>query len=155
VLGGGVFTIGGEPRYVNEDWGLSFDPPVNWKIEAESAEYITFASPDRRRALALRVALGGADLVETSDSDLALFQEDHPEAEIVATEEVTMSGNSAFFSQMRYDDEESGEQVLFVVSAVHSGSVYSLWMLGPQADAEGLKTQFFAALRSIRLMADE
>jgi hypothetical protein len=103
----------------------------------------------------VRVALGGADLVNTTDSDLALFQEDHPEAEVVATEEVTMGGNSAFFSQVRYEDEESGKQVLFVVSAVHSGSVYSLWMLGPQDDTEALKTQFFAALRSIRFFANE
>lgn len=155
ILGGGTFTILGEPRYINEVWGLSFDPPVNWESESETADFVTFSSPNQRQALALRVAPQSAGLSETAANNLAVFQTEHPEAEVVTTEEVTMSGKEALLQQVHYTDEESGEETLFIVSALHAESVYSLWMLGPAEEAETLKRLLFATVHSLRFLTDE
>lgn len=162
-LGGGAFTIGGEPRYANPAWGLSMDPPTTWKVASEEENFVTFSSPDQQQALALRVAPLAAELTETVATaltqtiaaDLALFQQDHPDAEVVATDdEVTMSGKKALLKQVRYTDQASGEQILYIVSAIHAGSVYNLWMLGPADSADVLQTLLHATLRSIRLADD-
>jgi hypothetical protein len=149
-LGGGAFSIGGEPRYSNPAWGLSFDPPTSWKMAAEEPGFVTFSSPDQRGALALRVAPAAAGLIETASADLAAFQEDHPDAQVVATQDVTMSGKKALLQQVRYTDQVGGERLLYVVSALHAGSAYSLWMLGPADDATTLQVLLVTTLRSIR-----
>jgi hypothetical protein len=72
-LGGGAFTIGGSPGYVNAGWGVSFDPPLGWIIETESEDFVSFSSRDRRYAVALRVAAAAATW-QASAADVALFQ---------------------------------------------------------------------------------
>jgi hypothetical protein len=154
-LGDGTFTIGGEPRYVNAAWGLSFDPPAAWEIQSEEEGFVTFSSPNQRQALALRVAPATAALTETAAAELALFQENHPEAEVVATQDVTLSGEQALLQQVHYTDQERGEQLLYIVSALRAGASYSLWVLGPADEAAALQTMLIAALRSIQLSATE
>jgi hypothetical protein len=154
-LGGGVFTIGGEPRYVNAAWGLSFDPPVTWQLESEEEDFVTFSSPDQRRALALRVAPETAGLTETVTADLALFQTNHPEAEVVATQDVTVGGAKAILQQVRYTDQGSGDQLLYIVSSLHARSAYTLWVLGPAEEAATLQAFLITTLRSIRFAVDE
>jgi hypothetical protein len=162
LLGGGTFTIGGAPRYVNAAWGLSFDPPASWKMESENEGFVTFSSPDQRGALALRVAPAATGLtetvatglMETAANDLAVFQADRPEAEVVETEDVTMNGKKALLQQVHYTDQESGDQLLYIVSSLHAGSAYSLWMLGPAEQATTLRVLLIASLRSIRFSTE-
>lgn len=154
-LGSGTFTIGGESRYVNAAWGLAFDPPATWRLESEEEGFVTFSSPDRRQALALRLALATAGLTETVAADLELFQETQPEAQVVATQDVTMGGARAVLQQVHYTDQERGDQLLYVVSSLHAGSAYSLWVLGPTEDAQPLQALLIATLRSIRFVSDE
>jgi hypothetical protein len=153
-LGGGRFTISGEPRYVNTGWGLSLDPPVNWKTVSEAEGFVTFSSPDQRAALALRVTPATAGLRETAAADLALFQADHPDVEVAATRAVTMGGEEAILQKMHYTDQENGEQLLYVVSALHASSAYTLWMLGPAEYDATLQALLVTTLRSIRFSAD-
>ncbi len=170
VLGGGTFAIGGGPGYSNEAWGVSFDPPPTWELASERDSFVTFSSPDQRQAVALRVAPATGKLSKSAAADLALFRVDHPEAEVVGTEEVTMNGKAALLQQIRYVDqgatesgsedqesggEESSEQLLFVVSAIHADSAYSLWVLGPADGAGELKRLLAASLLSVRFMAGE
>lgn len=155
LLGGGAFIIGGQPRYINSNWGLSFDPPSAWQIGSESPDYVTFSSPDQRKALALRVKQEVGGLPETSAANLEWFQEDLREAEVVATEEVTMNGEKALLQQARYTDQGNAEQILFVVSALHADTAYSLWMLGPADDLVTVRTELVAALHSIRFLSGE
>ena len=79
----------------------------------------------------------------------------NPEAEVVTTEDVTMNGEGALLQQVRYVDQEGGEDVLFIVSALHAGSAYSLWMLGPADEITVLRTLMMAALHSIRFSTGE
>ena len=165
-LGGSAFTIGGEPRYANPAWGLSMDPPMTWQIASEEENFVTFSSPDQQQALALRVSPLAAGLTETVTTntltetvtntltetvaaDLATFRQDHPDAEVVATQDVTMSGKKALMQEARYTDQESGERVLYMVSALHAGSAYHLWMLGPADSADVLQALLVVTLRSI------
>ena len=150
VLEGGAFIVGGAPRHVNEDWGLSFDPPTSWTIESENPNYVTFSSPDQGRGIALRYIPQAIELSESAAAELALFLEDHPAAEVVAEEEATMYGEAAVLQHVRYPDQERGEQVLFIATALHAGSTYSLWVLGPSDDVSTLKTLLTSTLRSIR-----
>jgi hypothetical protein len=150
VAGGGQFTVGGAPRHINEDWGLSFDPPASWTIESESPDFVAFSSPDAGRGIVLRREPGVASLSEGSAAELALFLRDHPAAEIVAEEEATMYGEAALLQQVRYAGPESREQFLFIVTALRGGSTYSLWVTGPSDDVSTLKTLLTSTLRSIR-----
>jgi hypothetical protein len=154
-LGRGAFTVGGEPSFVNETWGLSFDPPGTWEVTSERADFVAFSSPDQRQALALRAIPQAGSLPEVSSAELALFREDHPEAEVVMTGDITMSGEAALLQQVRYEDQEVGEQFLFIVSALHDGASYSLWVLGPADDVATLKRLLVVTLRSIQFMAGE
>jgi hypothetical protein len=154
-LGGGAFTIEGSPGYVNAGWGVSFDPPLGWIVETESEDFVSFSSRDRRYAVALRVAAAAADLAEASAADVALFQRDHPEAQVITAEETTMNGEKALLQQLRYTDQRTGEGVLFVVCAFQAGSAYSLWVLGPAEDTAALKTTLATTLHSIRFSTDE
>jgi hypothetical protein len=154
-IGGGMFLISGAAGYVNETWGLSFDPPASWDVVSETADFVTFSSPDGRQGLALRFALGAVALPEVAAAYLKLFLEEHPEAEVVATEEVTMNGEEALLQQVRYTDQESGEQFLFSASALHAGSAYSLWVLGPAEEVAMLRTEMMATLHSIRFSVGE
>ncbi len=154
-LGGGAFAIGGEPRYLNELWGLSLDPPATWEIASERSDFVTFSSPDRRQALALHVSPEAAELAETSAAELALFREDHPDADVEATDEVTMGGERALAQHVRYTDQERGEQYLIIVSALHGGAAYNLWMLGPADDAATIVPTLFRILHSIRFLVKE
>jgi len=154
-LGGGAFTIDGSPGYVNVGWGVSFDPPLGWIIETESEDFVSLSSRDRRYAVALRVAAAAADLAEASAADVALFQRDHPEAQVITAEETTMNGEEALLQQLRYTDQRTGEGVLFVVCAFQSGSAYSLWVLGPAEDTAALKTTLATTLHSIRFSTDQ
>jgi len=155
LLGGGAFTIGGEPSYVNQAWGVSFDPPGSWEVTSERADFAAFSSPDQRQALALRAIPEAIDLAQVSSAELALFQEDHPEAQVVMTGDITMSGEEALLQQVRYEDLEGGEQLLFIVSALHDGASYSLWVLGPADDVATLKRLLVVTLRSIQFMDGE
>lgn len=155
VLGGSSFTIGGEPLYTNATWGLSFDPPAGWTLEAEEVSFVTFSSSDQRQGLALRVAPGAASLEEAAAADLAAFQADRPTAEAVATQEVTMGGEKALLQQIVYTDQESGEQLLYLVSAPHADLTYSLWILGPADEVATLQSLLVTTLRSIRFLQDE
>lgn len=154
-LGSGAFTIGGEPSYVNQAWGLSFDPPGSWEITSERADFVAFSSPDQRQALALRAIPQASDLAQVSSAELALFQEDHPEAQVVMAGDITMSGEEALLQQVRYEDPEGGEQFLFIVSALHDGASYSLWVLGPADDVATLKRLLVGTLRSIQFSTGE
>lgn len=154
TLGGGTLTIGGAPAYKSESLGLSFDPPPNWKSVVERTDAISFSSPDQRRALALHVAPGAGVATEITAADLAQFQLEHPEAEVVKTEGVTMAGEEAILQQVRYKGQEADE-FLFIVSALHAGSTYSLWLLGPAEDEPELKTQLVSTLHSIRFLTDD
>jgi hypothetical protein len=153
-LGVGTFTIGGEPRYINGTWGLSFDPPATWELQSEEEDFVTFSSPDQRQALALRVSPATAALTETAAAELALFQENHPDADVVATQDVTLSGEPALLQQVRYTDEEHGEQLLFIVSTLRADGSYSLWTLGPADQSATLQSLLIAALRSIQFSTD-
>jgi hypothetical protein len=155
TLGGGAFRIESGAGYVNEGWGITFDPPPSWELASESADSATFSSPDELLALALRVAAEPDEGGEGLTPDLAVFQIDHPEAEVVASEEVTMNGEEALWQQVRYLDQEGGEAFLFVVSALYGGSAYSLWMLGPVDEVETLKTLLVATLHSVRFTTGE
>jgi hypothetical protein len=154
-IGGGAFVVDGAAGYLNKAWGLSFDPPAGWKLVSETEDYVTYSSPDRRKGLALRFAVEAVELPEVAEAYLKLFREEHPEAEVVTTEDVTMNGEGALLHQVRYAGQEGGEDVLFIVSALHAGSAYSLWMLGPAADVTVLKTLMMAALHSIRFSTGE
>jgi hypothetical protein len=165
VLGGGIFTIGGDPSYINEGWGISLDPPATWELESEGDNVVTFASPDQRRALALTASPATAELPEIAAADLALFQADHPDVEVVVTDEVTMNGKTALLQQVRYagqnpgdqgpTEKESDGQFLYIVSAIRDDSAYSLWMLGPADDATELERLLTSTLLSVRFLADE
>jgi hypothetical protein len=154
-IGGGAFLISGAAGYVNEAWGLSFDPPASWEVVSETADFVTFSSPDGREGLALRFAPEAVALPEVAAAYLKLFLEEHPEAEVVAMEEVTMNGEEALLQQVRYTDQESGEQFLFSASALHAGSAFSLWMLGPAEEVTMLRTAMMATLHSIRFSTGE
>ena len=130
---------------------------MTWQIASEEENFVTFSSPDQQQALALRVsplAAGPTEtvtntLTETVAADLATFRQDHPDAEVVATQDVTMSGKKALMQEARYTDQESGERVLYMVSALHAGSAYNLWMLGPADSADVLQALLVVTLRSI------
>jgi hypothetical protein len=151
----GAFTISGEPRYTQTTWGLSFDPPPMWKTESEMDELVTFSSPDRVGALALRVTSATVGLTGTAALDLAPFEADYPDAKVVATEQVTMNGEAAILQQLRYTDQQSGDQVLYIVSALHGDRAYSLWMLGPAEADTRLRELLLPTLRSIRFTSDK
>jgi hypothetical protein len=154
ILGGGTFFVGGAPGYSNETWGFSFDPPVGWELKSEQPEEVIFSSLDQRRALAVRVA---ADAQMFSDAAAAnrIFELDQAEAEIVVTETVTMNGEEALLQQVRLVADESEPELLFVVSALHAESAYSLWILGPAEDEQALKSLLATTLYSIRFSSRE
>jgi hypothetical protein len=154
-IGGGAFVVDGEASYLNEAWGLSFDPPAGWNLASETEDYVTYSSPDGRKGLALHFAAEAVELPEVAAAYLKLSREEHPEAEVETTEEVTMNGEAALVQQVRYADQEGGEEVLLIVSALHAGSAYSLWMLGPADEVVALKTMMMAALHSIRFSTGE
>jgi hypothetical protein len=150
IRGGGAFSIGGEPRYINEAWGVSLDPPATWSKESEETDFVTFSSSDRRQALAVRVASGVTELSELAAANLELFSTDHPEAEVVLTEDVTMNGEPALLQQVRYSGQGEGQEFVFIVSALHAGVGYSLWVLGPADDVDGLQVFLADTLLSMR-----
>jgi hypothetical protein len=159
ALGGGAFSVGGEPRYTKPAWGLALDPPMTWEVASEEENFVTFASPDQQQALALRVAPLANGLTETVavaltttiTFDLAPFQQEHPDIEVVDTQDVTVSGQEALLQEARYVDTERGEQVLYIVSTLHAGAAYNVWMLGPADSADMLHELLLTTLRSIRL----
>jgi hypothetical protein len=158
-LGDGAFTVGGEPRYTKPAWGLALDPPMTWEVASEEENFVTFSSPDQQQALALRVAPLATGLTETATVeltttitfDLAPFQQEHPDIEVVDTQDVTVSGKEALLQEARYVDQERGEQVLYIVSTLHAGAAYNVWMLGPADSADVLHALLLTTLRSIRL----
>ena len=155
TLGGGTFAISGEPGYLNATWDLSFDPPAGWSLELEAENYVTFSSPDQRGALALRLAPLTAGLTETLAANLAPFQENDPQAQVVATQTLTMGGAPALLQSMRYTDQEGAAQLLYVVASSWDEVAYSLWLLGPASEAEWLQTLLGATLRSLRFDLNE
>jgi hypothetical protein len=154
-LGGDAFVVGGEPRYVNPDWGISLDPPAAWEIASEQASFVTFSGPDERVALALRVAPAEGGLEDVAAADLEIIQTDHPGAELVTAEPVTMSGAQALLQQLRYDDPERHQESLFVVSALRAGVSYSLFLVGPADQEATLKRLLGTTLHSIRFLTAE
>jgi hypothetical protein len=163
VVGGGAFTIGGEPRYANPAWGLSLDQPTTWKIISEEKNFVTFSSPDQQQALALHVIPLASGLTETlalSESlaltqalaaDLATFQQSYPDLQVVESKDVTISGEKALLQQARYTDPESGERVLYIACTLYADSAYNVWMVGPADGNDVLRALLMATLRSIRL----
>jgi hypothetical protein len=151
----GAFAISGEPRYTQSAWGLSFDPPLTWKTESETDNLVTFSSPDRVGALALRVMSATVDLTGTAALDLVLFETDYPDAEVMATERVTMNGEAAILQQLDYTDQQSGDQALYVVSALHADRAYSLWMLGPAKADTKLRGLLLSTLHSVRFTTEK
>jgi hypothetical protein len=159
VVGRGSFSVDGEPGYVNEIWGVTFEPPPGWELVSEQESFVTFSSPDQRRGLALRAILGVTDLSEIAAANLALFRADHPDAEVVATRETTMNGRGGLLQQVRAadpgaEDQESDEQLLFIASAIHGDAGYSLWVLGPADETEDLTRLLDTARLSVRFATD-
>lgn len=150
VVGGEAFVIGEAPRYVEDTWGIGFDPPATWTQVSDATDYVAFSSPDQLQGIALNVASNVTTLSELAAVDLDLFRVDHPEAEITLTEDVTMNGEPALLSKVRYEDPERGDQNLFIVSALHNELGYSLWVLGPADKASGLETLLAETLLSIQ-----
>jgi hypothetical protein len=74
---------------------------------------------------------------------------------VVATQDVTLSGEKALLQQVHYTDQERGEQLLYIVSALRAGESYSLWALGPADQAATLQALLIATLRSIQFSANE
>jgi hypothetical protein len=160
VLGGASFIIGGAPSYVNEMWRVAFDPPPTWEVDSAQEGFVTFSSPDQRQALAFRIGPGVSTLSEAADTEVVVFQKDHPDAEAIATEEVTMNGEPALLTEVRFAEpatagQESVEQALFIVSALYGDSVYSLWVLGPAEETPELKRLLVSSLLSIRFSPGE
>ena len=165
VLGGGAFTISGQPGYVNETWRVSFEPPPTWERTSEQENFVTFSSADQRHALALTATPGAAELPEIVAAQLALFRADHPDAKVVATTETTMNGRPALLQRVRYVDTGSGvqepstpenvEQLLFIVSAINAGSGYSLWVLGPADEEMELEERTATVRLSVRFLTGE
>jgi hypothetical protein len=152
VLGGASFTIGGEAGYVNRDWGVSLDPPPTWEIASEQEGFVTFSSPDRRRALALRAGPRAPTLLEAADQEVVVFREQYPGADVLASEGVTLNGEPALLRELHYRDQENIEQVLFIVSTLWDDSAYSLWVLGPAEELADLKTLMVSSLLSVRFL---
>ncbi len=155
VLGGGVFTIGGEPRYAKPAWGITFDPPLNWQIESEQENFVTFSNPDGQQGMALLVGPGDIALEQVAADVVAIFQTDHPDAALIETRETTMNGQAAVLQKVRYTDAENGEQYLAIVSALHGERAYTLWVLGPAQEATALQETLVAALFSMRFLPGE
>ena len=165
VLGGGGFTIGRGPSYVNETWGIGFDPPLAWEQATEQNSFVTFSSADEANGVALMATPGAADLSDTAATHLALFHTDHPDAAIVSTAETTMNGRPALLQEVRYAEAVSGdlesdtpetiEHILFIVSAINAGTGYSLWVLGPAEGETELKELMTAARLSVQFLAGE
>ncbi len=163
VIGGGAFSVGGEPSYANPAWGLALDQPMTWKIVSEEKNFVTFSSPDQQQALALHVIPLASGLTETlalSESlaltqvlaaDLAPFQQSYPDLQVIESQDVTVSGEKALLQQARYTDPESGERVLYIACTLYADSAYNVWMVGPAEGNDVLRTLLMAMLRSIRL----
>jgi hypothetical protein len=150
VVGGSSFVVGEGPRFVSDALGIGFDPPATWTQESETADFVTFSSPDQLQGIALHTTSGFAGLAELAAADVERFRGDHPDAEIELAEDVTMNGEPALLHRIGYHDPERGEQELFIVSAIHNELGYSLWVLGPVDEASGLETLVAETLLSIQ-----
>jgi hypothetical protein len=154
VLGAATFSVGEGPLFVKESWRFGFDPPTNWNKESDKESFVTFSSPDKRQALAVHVVPASGDLAAAAEASLALFRQEHADAEVVAAEETTMNGEAAQLQQIRYDAGESGPHVLFIVPAAHGDSAYSLWLLGPAEQESELNMLLTTTLYSVRFLGD-
>jgi hypothetical protein len=155
IVGGGSFVVGEGPRFVSDALGIGFDPPATWTQESETADFVTFSSPDQLQGIALHAASSSESLSELAAADVERFRGDHPDAEIELTENVTMNGEPALLQRISYQDPERGEQELYIVSAIHDGLGYSLWVLGPGDDASGLEALVAETLLSIQFSGTE
>lgn len=150
IVGGGSFVVGEGPRFASDALGIGFDPPATWTQESESADFATFSSPDQLQGMALHTTSSVFGLSELAAADVERFRGDHPDAEIKLTENVTMNGEPALLQRISYQDPERGERELYIVSAIHNGLGYSLWVLGPVDEAGGLETLVAETLLSIQ-----
>ena len=66
-----------------------------------------------------------------------------------------MSGYDALLRHLFFRESNGPKKSLFIVTALHGGSAYSLLLLGPAEDDAALKVVLVAALRSVRLPGDE
>jgi hypothetical protein len=122
-------------------------------MTSETESFVTFSSPNEEQAVAIYVAEDAPGLEYAAAANLAVFREEHPEAEVVAREEAVMNGKEGLLQQVRYgDSQQVGGRTLFVVTAINHGSAFSLWVLGPTESEAALKTLLTNTLRSIRFL---
>ncbi len=154
VLGEGGFRISGEPGYVNQTWGLSFDPPSGWYKNSEIENLVSYASPDEDYGLLVRVdevgEAGPTEAEQAAALDLDLWQQTYTQAHTVSLTPTQLSRLPAILSQIRFRAEDS-PKVVWVVSAVGGDKHYSLWLLSDVAQADWGRQILQSVARGVRL----